>query len=99
MAKAKATETKHQQTIPAEKLSMGSLKDRVGVKLSDGRTTVFIKKTHNIEQVRAIYEQIINPNYKQKTEVNDGGVGRRMNNTNEIFNREVVATENNEVVE
>ena len=42
--------------IPQDKLMMGSLKDRIAVKLDDGRTTVYVKAGHNIKKVKKNYE-------------------------------------------
>ena len=45
--------------IPASKLKRGSLKNKVPVRLSDGRTTVYIDRGKSVRKARERYEKII----------------------------------------
>jgi hypothetical protein len=46
--------------IPESKLKHGSLKGKIPVYLSDGRTVVWIAKNKSVKETRAKYEQIVN---------------------------------------
>ena len=46
--------------IPAEKLRMGSLKQRIKTPLSDGRTIIYVRIDHNVNVVKQHYENYLN---------------------------------------
>lgn len=52
----------YQTKLTRKELSHGDISDRVELRLSDGRTTLYIKKGKNIEKVRLFWEAYIESN-------------------------------------
>ena len=54
----------YQQKIPASKLKRGSLKGKVCIPLSDGKTWIFVKRGKNLKKIKEKYEQLIKMIYE-----------------------------------